>query len=157
MPQVSCRICKHKFFVKPCHIRLGYGKYCSRACQSRGQLRGKSVVCDSCGKTVWRMPKDLKHSKSGKFFCSKSCQTLWRNRLYSGPNHPLWAGGEKTYRERLVRTGIPQICARCQYRDSRALVAHHRDSDRKHNDTKNLMWLCLNCHHLVHRHRELIG
>lgn len=115
------------------------------------------VRAPGCGKKIWRAPKDLKHSKSGKFFCSKSHQTLWRNKVYSGPNHPLWTGGESTYRKTLIENGISPICARCGEKDQRVLTVHHKDGNRKNNTIKNLVWLCLNCHHLVQRHNESIN
>lgn len=157
MPIVSCKICGKKFYAKPNWLKRGWGKYCSRKCQYKGQLKGKFVYCDQCGKKIWRPPAQLKHSKSGKFFCSKSCQTLWRNKVYSGPNHPFWTGGESTYRKVLIENKVSPICARCGERDQRVLTAHHKDGNRKNNKIKNLMWLCFNCHHLVHRHDESLN
>jgi len=150
-PNAKCRICGKEFYVKPNHLKRGWGKYCSRKCQFEAQRKGKFVYCDTCGKKIWRMPSDLKHSKSGKFFCSKSCQTLWRNRLYSGPNHPLWSGGYRKYRRILLKAKVPLVCSKCGHNDERVLVAHHKDGNRKNNNIENLEWLCRNCHYLVHK------
>jgi 5-methylcytosine-specific restriction endonuclease McrA len=46
------------------------------------------------------------------------------------------------------------ICKRCGTEDKRVLEAHHIDSNRKNNTIQNLVWLCRNCHHLVHNHKE---
>ena len=155
MPEVSCKICGKKFYAKPNWLKIGHGKYCSRRCQYRAQLKGKFVKCDICGKKTWKSPHDIKHSKSGKFFCSKSHQTLWRNRVNSGPNHPFWKDGRnQEYRSLLLRSGVPQKCKLCGCRDKRILVVHHLDEKRNNNIIKNLIWLCLNCHHLVHFYKN---
>jgi len=157
MPKGKCKICGKSFYAKPSHIKKGWGKYCSPECQHEAQLKGEFVYCGICGKKIWRPPKQLTHSKSGKFFCSKSHQTLWRNKIYSGPNHPFWKGGEhQEYKSFLLQSGIAQKCKLCSCRDRRVLVVHHLDEKRNNNSLKNLIWLCLNCHHLVHYYKSQI-
>ena len=117
-------------------------------------MKGKFVDCAECGKEIWRTPRDFRKSKSNKFFCSKTCQTIWRNKTYSGSRHVNWAGGESVYRNILVNHGIAPICARCGEKDQRVIIAHHKDKNRKNNNIKNLVWLCLNCHYLSHHYNE---
>ena len=51
-----------------------------------------------------RSPLAIKKSKSGKYFCTKKCQTIWRNKiLYTGENHSNWKDGESAYR-RILET-----------------------------------------------------
>lgn len=150
MPQKHCQICNKTFYVKPSHLKLGYGKYCSMKCRREGQRKGKFVLCEVCGKETWKMPKAFRNSKSGKFFCSKSCQTKWRNEEFSGAKHPNWRGGEYTYYRVMKIHGIRPICAKCGLKDKRVLVIHHEDLNRKNNSPANLIWLCRNCHYLVH-------
>jgi hypothetical protein len=114
------------------------------------------VLCEICGKEAWKTPKDFKNTKSGKFFCSRSCQTKWRNVVYSGKNHYLWKGGEYVYRQKLIKSGLKRICKRCGIEDKRLLDAHHVDKDRKNSSLSNLIWLCRNCHYLIHNHKEKI-
>lgn len=152
MPQVHCKLCTKKFYAKPCHLRLGHGKYCSRHCQYESRKKGKFMPCFICGQKTWKRPKALIKSKSGKFFCSKSCQTKWRNNFFSGKRHPFWKGGETTYRTILEKSGSKKTCKFCGNNDKRVLAAHHLDCNRKNNKQKNLIWLCHNCHHLVHRY-----
>lgn len=152
MPQVKCKICDKEFYVKPSHQKLGYGQYCSRVCMHLGQRKGKWMICHVCGKETWKTPKDIKGSKSGKFFCNKSCSTLWRNKLFSGKKHPNWRGGEYTYRRLMKTFNFPLICKKCGIHDQRVLVVHHLDRNRKNNKVENLIWLCHNCHFLVHNH-----
>jgi hypothetical protein len=92
----------------------------------------------------------LEHSRSGKVFCSKTCQTLWRNSIYSGEKHARWNNGISIYRKILLKNGKQPICQNCKIKDTRLLNAHHVDHDRNNNDLNNLVWLCLNCHFLVH-------
>ena len=150
MPYVKCKVCETKLYVKPSHQKMGYGKYCSVECRHLGQRKGKYVLCYQCEKEVWKMPKALLHSKSKKYFCSKSCQTQWRNVLFSGKKHPNWRGGEFIYPKVMKQHGIPPVCNKCGLKDKRVLIIHHIDHNRKHNVIKNLMWLCRNCHYLIH-------
>ncbi|MDP2736716.1 MAG: HNH endonuclease signature motif containing protein [bacterium] len=152
MPIVKCKRCNQELYVKPSHLKMGYGKYCSVKCRIESSRKGKYVHCEICGKEVWRIPKDLKGSKSGKFFCNKSCQTKWRNEYFSGPNHYLWKGGEFIYRQKMLKSGARQVCQKCGIVDKRILIVHHIDHNRRNNDLSNLMWLCMNCHYLIHHY-----
>ncbi|HAM88755.1 MAG: hypothetical protein US83_C0003G0009 [Candidatus Falkowbacteria bacterium GW2011_GWC2_38_22] len=152
MPIVICKNCKKEFYAKPSHLARGWSKCCSVECRTVIQKKGKFEHCEVCGKEIWKMPKELKNSKSGKFFCNKSCQSKWRNTIYSGPKHKLWKGGLNVYRDILKKSGQKQICAKCGIQDKRILLVHHKDVNRKNNDIENLVWLCWNCHHLVHIH-----
>ena len=151
MPIVSCKICKKKFYTKECYLKRGWGKYCSSKCQYEAQRKGKFVHCDICGKKIWRKPLQLKLSKSGKFFCNKSHHMAWKNKvLQVGENHPNWTGGEFAGRGILKRANRKIVCACCGNFDKRVMAVHHKDSNRKNNKITNLVWLCHNCHHLVH-------
>lgn len=150
MPDVKCKVCKKQFYVKPYHIKLGYGKYCSKDCQNQGQRTGRFIICETCGKEDWKMQKQIRHSKSKKFFCSKSCQTIWRNQFYVGTKHPNWQGGEFTYHRIMKKHGAFPKCTKCGLEDKRVLLIHHVDHNRKNNVIGNLMWLCRNCHYLIH-------
>jgi len=156
MAVVKCKICTKEFYVKPSHQKRGWGKFCSIRCRVKSQFKGKNVNCFFCNQQVYRSPKDLKSSKSGKFFCSKSCQTIWRNKiLFSGENHLNWKHGESAYRRILSEVSQNKCCVLCKTIETRVLVAHHKDYNRKNNKVDNLMWLCLNCHFLVHHDKVL--
>jgi 5-methylcytosine-specific restriction endonuclease McrA len=51
---------------------------------------------------------------------------------------------------------INPICGCCGIKDERILLIHHRDCDRKNNNISNLVWLCWNCHFLVHNFDQKI-
>lgn len=155
MPQVNCKICEKEFYIKPSHHLRGWGKYCSIKCRSKAQYLGKSVYCSTCNKKIYRSPKLIERSKSGKYFCSKSCQTIWRNNEYIGEKNSNWKNGQRAYRNILIRSGRKQICVLCGVVDERVIIAHHVDHKRSNNTLDNLIWLCLNCHFLVHHDKVL--
>lgn len=152
MVKVSCKVCRITFGAKPSHVGYGWAKYCSRACAHAAARKGKEVLCSICGTTMYRSSRDLERSNSGKYFCSKSCQTLWRNRLFSGEKHSNFKYGTASYRQKMLRSGVLQACTRCATNDQRVLAVHHIDQNRKNNSIENLTYLCHNCHHLVHRY-----
>lgn len=154
MPQIKCRRCQKEFYAKPCWLKKGQGIFCSNHCRHESRKQGEVVACHLCGKQSYKQPKALQRSKSGKFFCGKSCQTIWRNSEYVREKHPNWKGGGASYRELLLKEGAPPICTLCQTTDNRVLAAHHIDEDRSHNTIENLAWLCHNCHHLVHHYKD---
>ncbi len=154
MPIVKCKLCLKEFYGKPSHIKLGYAKYCSTVCQYEGRKKGKNLSCHICSEKFYRALKQLKKSKSGKFFCSKSCQTIWRNQEFVGIKHHNWKTGLFVYRSILSRHKIPKFCNLCKTKDERVLAVHHVDKNRKNNHLSNLAWLCNNCHFLVHHYKE---
>lgn len=154
MAIVACGICQKSFNVKLSHQKLGWGKYCSNDCRSQAQLLGKFFDCYICKKQIYRSISKIKHSKSGNFFCSKTCQTLWRNTYYSEEKHPNWINGIRSYRNKLLKSNAEQFCLCCNSTDFRVLIAHHIDHNRENNNISNLVWMCLNCHHLIHNYSE---
>jgi len=155
MPTTKCLICSKSFYIKPSHVKLGWGKYCSNKCRTQSQLKGKYVGCNICGKLIYRSRGMIKHSKSKLFFCSKSCQTQWRNKIYIGQDHPNWQSGIDSYRQALIRSGRQRICVSCGINDPRILTAHHLDHNRENNNLSNLVWLFFNCHFLVHQDTKI--
>lgn len=154
MVQVTCLTCSKEFNAKPSWIKTGYGKYCSRICGDHSKRTGMMVACSVCSKETYKSSKALRGSKSGKFFCSKSCQTKWRNTAHMGAQHANWKGGGHSYRELLLRTDEIPTCTLCKAVDIRILAVHHIDEDRTNNTIENLAWLCHNCHYLVHHHPD---
>jgi hypothetical protein len=155
MPQTNCKQCGKEFYTKPSWIRNGFGKYCSKKCGYESRKKGKIVDCFVCSKKIYKSCKAIKGSKSRKYFCSKSCQTIWRNKMvFIGKNHANWKGGHFTYRNILLRSKIPRICKLCGEEDNRILLVHHVDTNNKNNEMDNLIWLCHNCHFLVHHYSK---
>lgn len=146
----KCKICRKEFYAKPSHVTMGYGVYCSRNCRNIGMREGKYVKCDICKMQIYKRPLEILRSKSKKYFCSKSCQAIWRNKYFSGNKHLLWKGGHSTYRDKMFAKQEKQACTLCKVKDKRVLAVHHIDKNRSNNSISNLAWLCHNCHYLVH-------
>lgn len=152
MPHLKCRICKSEFYARPSHIKVGQGKYCSNGCHYKDvrMKNRKKRKCFICSKEIYKTKTQLKNSKSRKYFCSKSCQTIWRNNFYSGKKHKGWKDGKSTYRNVLNKQDVPKVCSRCGLDDRRVLAVHHIDHDKTNYKVANLAWLCHNCHRLIH-------
>lgn len=151
MPTVVCVFCSKEFNAKPSWLKRGVGKYCSAKCHHSSCRTGSIVKCFMCAKGVYKTKKALSCSASKKYFCTKSCQTIWRNSLvYVGKSHPNYKEGKYTYRTVLKRKAGNQVCVHCGHEDKRVLAAHHIDENHGNNDATNLAWLCYNCHFLVH-------
>lgn len=149
-----CKICNAKFYPRPSHVKRGWGVYCSVYCKSIGtHVPRHKIPCFICKKVVLKTDAQIRHSKSGKYFCGKSCQTKWRNVEYSGEKHAGWKNGDSRYRKILEKSKLSVFCSFCGETDARVLVTHHVDENHKNNDIKNLAWLCHNCHTLVHYDR----
>ena len=158
MPHVQCKICSNDFYAKPNWLRKGWGKYCSRECQYEGRKSGTFVKCFICHQEAYKTRKELRVSKSKNYFCTKRCQTIWRNSIvYVGESHWNWRGGAAVeYRTRLIGSEVKQYCRVCGTKDKRILCVHHLDKNRKNNELENLTWLCHNCHYLVHHYGIVI-
>ena len=150
MPTVTCKQCSKMFRAKPSWIKNGYGIYCSRVCKTASSKKGKDLDCSTCGISIYKSLKAIKGSKSGKFFCGRSCQTKWRNVEFSQEKHPNWKNGAHAYRSLLSRQDTQKVCLLCKTEDIRVLAVHHIDKNHSNNAIENLAWLCHNCHHLVH-------
>jgi len=154
MPHIKCKLCNNKFYVKPSQKKYGHGIYCSRNCQYKGARTGKYVKCDTCGGKTWKTQKALKNTKSGKLFCTKSCHMIWKNKTsLKGENHPNWVNGEFAGRGILERSNKKMVCILCNNIDIRVLAVHHINHNRENNKLSNLVWLCHNCHHLIHHYK----
>lgn len=150
--ELPCPRCKKIFSIKPSRLKDGYKKYCSRHCAHLSTRKGKLVKCHACKDEVYKSLKALKGSKSGTFFCTKSCQTKWRNNEYKGEKHSNWKGGTHAYRRIMMQGGTKPLCRLCKTGDIRILAVHHIDENRSNNVIENLAWLCHNCHLLVHHY-----
>lgn len=155
MPTVLCKQCDKSFYVKPNRLEKGWGSFCSNTCKHRSLKTGSLLECYTCAKPLYRNLTDQKKSQNNRFFCNRSCQAIWKNsRLATGVDHPNWKTGISSYREIMKRQDVPLICTRCSVEDFRILAVHHKDKNRQNNLPSNLMWLCHNCHYLVHHYKN---
>ena len=157
MEQRKCKVCGRYFFAKQSHINRGWARFCTLLCKNEAQKTGRFRKCAICSKKAWKTLRALSRSKSGKFFCGKSCQTIWRNKYYSGQRHAHWKNGGAIYRKTLRSNNKPVVCALCKESDARVLQAHHKNRNRNDNVLRNLIWLCVNCHRLVHLRNQKLS
>jgi hypothetical protein len=156
MPIVGCKRCNKRFYVRPSHIKRGWGKFCSSECLYSSMKTGKSVYCTICHKKIYRNLTQFGRSKSNHFYCSKNCFAIWKNaHVLIGEKHGNWKGGKNSYREIVKRAKIMPKCSTCGISNKRVLVVHHIDRDRNNNLLSNLKWLCRNCHYLEHNGKTL--
>src|SRR3990167_6903455 len=76
----TCKQCGTVFTAKPSLVERGMAIFCSRFCSYESLRAGEERGCVTCCRIVYKTRKDLERSKSGKFFCGKSCQTIWRDK-----------------------------------------------------------------------------
>lgn len=153
MAVVACKICSKEFYAKPSWLKNGAGLYCSKNCQNLGRKKGKRVACFLCGKEVYKQVKAL--NTSARLFCSRKCSVFWHNAEFVEQKHGNWKQGSFAYKRILERSNTPACCALCGNSDREILLVHHIDKNRKNNTLKNLVWLCHNCHHLVHCYADV--
>lgn len=55
-------------------------KYCSISCTAKGNLKKIKLSCAYCANEIFKTPSELKKSKTGNYFCSKSCTTTYNNK-----------------------------------------------------------------------------
>ena len=112
------------------------------------------VNCKNCGVEINRRPVNLKRSKSGNLYCSKSCAVSNNNKIHrQGENHPNYRTGIGSYRNRKLKESLG-ICENCSIDDKRVLQVHHIDGNRKNNKLENLKLVCANCH-LIEHYRDV--
>lgn len=107
--------------------------------------------CYFCGKTIFRLPSRVRHSKTGKFFCCREHQEFAsKTTINNGkitPNYFDRPIDPRAYRTLMMSFYPATCCETCQYAEHiEILEVHHIDSNRRNNKLDNLIWLCPNCH-----------
>lgn len=106
--------------------------------------------CFNCGSPVIRKPSDIKRSKTGNVYCSKSCSNSKNNSLFrQGENNPNFRTGISFYRKKKLLNNNNK-CEACGIEKEIVLQVHHIDGNRKNNNDSNLQILCANCHLIIH-------
>lgn len=148
----KCLVCAKDFYSKPSWINKGGGKYCSVQCRALAKRKGEVVRCFNCKKEVYKSLKDLKKSKSKNYFCGRECSLKWNASLHIGEDSSNWKGGKSSYKSILSREEVKKACVLCGKDYLKILSVHHLDQNRNNNNVRNLVWLCQNCHFLVHHY-----
>lgn len=131
--------------------------YCSNRCYNKHKSEKHSIKinCANCGKEIHKPKAELKQSKTGNLYCSRSCSAANNNRLFKKwENHPSYKNGKSQYRNYKLNSIENKICKRCGFDNILALEVHHIDRNRKNNKLENLEILCCNCHRIEHRNKN---
>jgi hypothetical protein len=155
MENTFCDYCRKSFSRKNSQIEKAKTHFCSNKCRYLSRKKGQTFDCFICNKKTYKSPKNIRISKSKNFFCSRQCSTQYLNLTQREAKNPNWKGGESSYRKILSRYITKFKCFLCGVRDPRILVVHHVDKNRKNNLPSNLIWLCRNCHFLVHHQKNV--
>ncbi len=150
METVFCDYCRRSFKRKKSQIKKARKHYCSNQCRYLARKKGNIFDCFVCSKKTFKSLKYIRLSKSKKFFCSRQCSTRYLNLRQREEKNPNWKGGQSSYKKILPRYVSKSQCFFCNVRDQRILIVHHVDKNRDNNSPNNLVWLCQNCHFLVH-------
>jgi hypothetical protein len=66
------------------NLKRGRKFYCSPNCANEGQRQRIQVTCFVCGISMLRLPKEVKSSGSGNFFCSTACLSQHQSNRQKG-------------------------------------------------------------------------
>lgn len=132
--------------------KRGTKNFCTRLCFYNSHITARHIPCTNCGKIRLVRPAELKGSKTGNTFCSKSCSVSYGNK--HSPNrrgelHPNFKSTYVNYRK-LAFLHYDHKCNTCDYNIEAILQVHHKDGDRKNNDITNLEILCPTHHYEKH-------
>ena len=152
--EVKCRFCSNAFVTRADQP----AKYCSRSCGYEDKKRRVQLECAQCGKSFDRKIRHTKGSKSGLFFCTRTCkdeaQKLGGIKEIQPPHFGTASGEPRISIYRAKFTEDDLACSRCGYKEfSSCVEIHHLDHDRSNNEKSNLIPLCCNCHQAYHRGR----
>ena len=82
----ECDYCKKIFFLTRHEVldslnpkRHTKGKFCSIECVGLSKQQRTIMKCSNCQKEFSQTPSQIKNSKSGNHFCSKSCAATYNN------------------------------------------------------------------------------
>jgi len=74
----KCDYCGKEFCREAKFLRYKHS-FCSHECFCLFSIKKQKLNCPVCGREFERIPKEIKKSKSGNCFCSRSCAATWNN------------------------------------------------------------------------------
>lgn len=159
---VSCSGCGVEIDRKQYRLKRYSNSYCSLDCQlkkmAQSKKNGTLIPCKTCQEPTYVTPSRRRKSKTGNFFCSKSCSSAYTASRRLGEEHPNYVIGEHSYRSKALRIqgsycqnpNCELTAADIETPES-MLDVHHIDGNRKNNEIDNLQVLCVWCHAKISR------
>lgn len=146
-----CQHCCKTFEAREADIKRNRAKFCSIACGNKSRVKSHdpNEICASCHLPIYVQDSRRRGSKSGLYFCSRTCKDFAQR-----------IGGIAEIQPDHYGTGylakawnnFPHKCNRCGYDELPAILdVHHKDHDHQNNSLANLELLCPNCHAIEHR------
>lgn len=130
-------------------------KYCSSECLHKSQQKRIEVLCDGCGKKVYKRPSKIGIGKHNLNFCSRQCkdnsQRIDGNCPQIRPPH--YGTGRLVY-QTIAYNNYDAKCIDCGNDREYLLHVHHIDGNHSNNVKENLEIVCSNCH--IKRHLKLV-
>lgn len=87
MLALECYECNKTFSLPKMYIKDAYSKnhttqakFCSLECSGQSRLKAVKLQCSNCNIEIIKTPSEIKKSKSGNFFCSRSCAAKFNNK-----------------------------------------------------------------------------
>ena len=158
----NCLQCNQLFDAPQKEVNRGNGKYCSLSCSSKARAARRSleqcqpnVFCAQCSKHFYKNQSQQKNSKSGLFFCCRTCkdraQKIGGIEAIQPPHYGTSTTGLSSTSRRIAFSNHPLLCNRCEYKEVvEVLQVHHKDRNRLNNEPDNLEVLCPTCHLVEH-------
>lgn len=140
-----CQECGTVFEAIPAEVARGGGKYCSLSCSAKANNRvrdktGKIFYCGTCGKRLYRKITRIRKSKTGIFFCNRSC----KQKAEKNGNSKIKSLGNQRRRHLVQKAAlISEFGVKCWVRncqndlmgDRRMVDMHHFGSSLDHEKT----------------------
>lgn len=132
-----CEICNSKFFIPYAWSKRGQGRFCSRSCAGKWNIKGE------------RNPMYNSQRLGDKNPNWKGGITNWRKNIYNSKEYKTWSNS--------VREFWDFTCQMCEKRGKGDIHANHiktfRDYPELRFDLQNGIALCKKCHtKVVNRH-----
>lgn len=141
---LRCLECDHIWTTKAQNVmtRKYYCPHCGRPNRKQRIV----LPCSYCGKEIERTPSEINSSKTGLFYCDRTCGNLHKNKIREASGE--WEDS-KNYRKKAYDF-YGHFCSICLWdEDDRILEVHHIDENRENNNLENLRILCPTCHRKI--------
>jgi len=84
---LRCEQCDNKFYLTKEDISRclnpnasSTGSCCSLRCSHKAKIKITAVPCKNCNIEIMKLPNEIKRSKTGNTFCSRSCSAKYNNK-----------------------------------------------------------------------------